>query len=100
MMEAIPALSINRLSNFDFIENQAFAFSQSSRPQQHIIKEGSGDGTREKLARATVKSSMVLVAWLRLLANGDSGVRGRERDESCIGAVHYQVLKISKRCTG
>jgi hypothetical protein len=71
-----PALRVNLLSSLFLRASQVFELSQSSLPQQHIIMEvgeGSGEGTREKLAKATVNSSIVEVASWRLLVRGDSG---------------------------
>ena len=74
----LPALRISLLPKRDFNVNQDFKFSQLSLPQQQATAEsGSGEGTREKLAKAVVMSSIVLFAWWRLLAKGDSGVTGR-----------------------
>lgn len=72
-----PALRINRCSSLLFNADHALLDSQSSRPQQQRdALSGSGDGTREKLDSAAVKSSMVAVALRRLL--GESGVAGLE----------------------
>jgi hypothetical protein len=86
-MTYLPALRINLLSRRDFIASQDTTFSQSSLPQQHVrVDGGSGDGTREKLVKAVVRSSIVVVAWWRLLFKGDSGVVGRETlaSSSCV----------------
>ena len=62
-MLTLPALRINLLSKRDFNANQDFKFSQFSFPQQQVTAEsGSGEGIREKLAKAVVMSSIVLVA--------------------------------------
>jgi hypothetical protein len=62
-MLTLPALRINLLPKRDFKASQDFKFSQLSFPQQQAIAEGgSGEGTREKLAKAVVMSSIVLVA--------------------------------------
>ena len=62
-MLTLPALRINLLPKRDFNAIQDFKFSQFSFPQQQVTAEGgSGEGTREKLAKAVVMSSIVLVA--------------------------------------
>jgi hypothetical protein len=81
----LPALRTSRLSRLDLNVNHALACSQSSLPQQQDpLNGGSGDGNREKLAKATVRSSMVVVARWRLFASGDSGVFGRVSPPSCM----------------
>lgn len=61
--EMAPALRMSRLLSRDLKESQAFKLSQSSLSQQQAsVAVGSGDGTREKLAKAAVKSSIVLEA--------------------------------------
>lgn len=75
--EDSPALKTSRLSSFALKEDHVLLLSQSSRPQQHkATSSGSGDLTREKSARARVRSSMVAVASRKLLC--ESGVEGRE----------------------
>ena len=70
--------------------SQDTTFSQSSLPQQHVrVDGGSGDGTREKLVKAVVRSSIVVVAWWRLLVQGDSGVVGRETLASSLCIVVF-----------
>lgn len=91
-----PALRINLLSNLFFMLSQACICSQSSFAQQHVTKDGgSGEGMREKLASASVRSSMVFAARSRLLRplgkisesssvrrpRSNSGVAGLERDD-------------------
>jgi hypothetical protein len=62
-MLTLPALRINLLPKRDFKANQDFKLSQFSlRQQQTTAEAGSGEGTREKLAKAAVMSSIVVVA--------------------------------------
>ena len=77
----LPALKINRLSELDLKDSQAVRFSQSVFAQQQLSRAGgSGDGTLEKLVKASVRSSTVAAAWSKLLVvRGDSGVSGRYR---------------------
>lgn len=78
-----PALRIRRLSSLDLSASHPLVLSQSSFPQQHVRGiEGSGEGTREWLVKASVRSSIVVVAWYRLLALGESGVGGHESARS------------------
>ena len=54
----LPALRINLLPKRDFKANQDFKFSQFSlRQQQTTADDGSGEGTREKLAKVAVMMS-------------------------------------------
>jgi hypothetical protein len=79
-----PALRIKRLSSLDFSIDQALALSQSSLPQQQTSGiDKSGEGSREKLASATVRSSIVEVARYRLPVSVVSGEPVCDRDCSC-----------------
>ena len=60
----------------------------SSFPQQQLRLSRSGvSGTLENWAIAEVRSSIVAVASRRLLARGDSGVRGRETSKLSVVVV-------------
>lgn len=92
----VPAVRIKRFSNLLFNAAHALLESQSSLPQQHTVRSGgSGDGTRLKLERAAVRSSMVAVALRRLL--GESGVSGRDLD---IVAFKERMLRVVRAKPG
>lgn len=105
--EHLPALSTSRLSSFALHVAHALLDSQSSLPQQQVDTfGGSGEGTREKLERAAVRSSMVEVARRRLLGDsGESDVVDIVQGGGCAGAarrgaVNYAQKNEVPRCCG
>ena len=93
-----PALSTSRLSIFDFHADHVLLVSQSSFPQQQVVRSGgSGDAPREKLVKANVRSSMLWVMRCRLLDIGESGVGGRCRE--AISSRRFGVARTAYKVT-